>query len=77
MPRRSERIRFGEYVRSLRRAHGFTQDDLAQAMGADFAAGISALELGLSDLPAAKQEALARALGVSIGDLIAGKRTIH
>ncbi|MBP0447217.1 helix-turn-helix transcriptional regulator [Roseomonas sp. SSH11] len=77
MARRIDRAKFGAYLASLRRAHGLSREELAAELGMDFAAGISAVEHGLSDLPRNKHAAFARALGVTLDQFLECKRTVH
>lgn len=63
---------FGERVRSLRKARGFTQAELADKAGIS-RAHMNRIEVGnRTEIPPATVSRIAAALGVSLGDLYEG-----
>lgn len=61
--------RLGARVRALRRSGGFTQQQLANASGVT-RSSIANIEAGRQGTPTTKLGDLARALGVTVGDLM-------
>lgn len=59
----------GRWLRSLREAAGFSQRDLAKAVGIDYYTFISQIESGRGRVPPAQTRAWAAALKVSPRDL--------
>lgn len=60
---------FGENLKRLRIARGFSQDELARMLGYTNRSSINKIEVGRSGIPADKVNNLARVLGVSPLDL--------
>ena len=60
---------FGENLKRLRIAKGFSQDELARMLGYTNRSSINKIEVGRSGIPANKVNDLARILGVSPLDL--------
>ena len=57
-------------IKHLRKAKGWTQSDLAEAVGVHFTT-INKYETGVTELNAAKMEVIAEALGVQVGEIFA------
>ena len=60
-------------IRYYRELRGFTQDELAQKVGYSNRSAIARIERGDLDLPYSKILALAKALNVTLGQLIDSK----
>lgn len=60
---------FGENLKKLRIARGFSQDELAKLLGYTNRSSINKIEVGRSGIPTDKVNDLARVLGVSPLDL--------
>lgn len=56
---------FGENLKRIRIARGFSQDELARMVGYTNRSSINKIEVGRSGIPANKVNELARVLGVS------------
>ena len=56
---------FGENLKRLRLARGFSQDELARMVGYTNRSSINKIEIGRSGIPSNKVNELARVLGVS------------
>lgn len=56
---------FGENLKRLRMAKGFSQDELARMVGYTNRSSINKIEVGRSSIPAAKVNEIAKVLGVS------------
>lgn len=56
---------FGENLKRLRMAKGFSQDELARMVGYTNRSSINKIEVGRSGIPAAKVNEIAKVLGVS------------
>jgi len=63
--------KFGQRIRTLRKARGMTQEELAELSGLD-RTYISGIERGLRNVALRNIEALAQALEVSISELFEG-----
>ena len=61
---------FGQKVKTLRKAAGLSQEELAKKLGFSHKSSISKIELGRADIPTGKIEPLAEALGVDPGALL-------
>lgn len=69
----SARQRFGANVRRLRQAKGLSQEGLAQMAGIH-RTYIGAVERGERNVSIDNMERIAAAVGVSIADLLSGKK---
>jgi len=67
---------FGENLKKLRVARGFSQDELAKMVGYTNRSSINKIEIGRSGIPSDKVNELARVLGVSPLDLFQETETI-
>lgn len=62
-------IRFGDQLRALRSARGFSQEDFAHKCGLD-RTYISGIERGRRNLGLRNLEGIANALGISLSELL-------
>lgn len=62
-------VRVAAVIRDLRRAHGWTQTDLAARLGVG-QTFVSKVELGERRVDLVEAAALARVLGVSVGEML-------
>lgn len=67
---------FGENLKKLRIARGFSQDELAKMVGYNNRSSINKIEIGRSGIPATKVNEIAKVLGVSPLELFQEKETI-
>jgi len=70
-PRLSILERFGNHVREMRKSQGLSQEALADKCGLD-RTYISGIERGKRNVALCNVEVIARALGVSISELMRG-----
>lgn len=67
---------FGENLKRIRIARGFSQDELAKMVGYNNRSSINKIEVGRSGIPSDKVNELAKVLGVSPLDLFQDNGTI-